>query len=208
VLTLPASFDEIARELTVKAAAAAGLPRVVLIEEPQAAFYAWIYAHADDWQERVSPGQKILGVRHRRRHVRFYPDSRPTRRRRPVQFHRVAVGDHLILGGDNFDLTLAQYVERKIGKLSPRQWAVLVRTCRVAKETLLGETPPERLTLTLPAPERNSSARPCKWELTWDEVCSLLVDGFLSRRAARCEADQPSLGLSGVRAAVRAPTPR
>ena len=60
VLTLPASFDEIARELTVKAAARAGLARVVLIEEPQAAFYASIYKHAHDWERQVSPGQKIL----------------------------------------------------------------------------------------------------------------------------------------------------
>ena len=60
VLTLPASFDEVARELTVKAAAEAGLARVVLIEEPQAAFYAWIYAHQDDWESLVEPGQKIL----------------------------------------------------------------------------------------------------------------------------------------------------
>jgi len=59
-LTLPASFDEVARELTVRAARAAGLPRVVLIEEPQAAFYAWIHAHRDDWQQRVTAGQKIL----------------------------------------------------------------------------------------------------------------------------------------------------
>ena len=57
VLTLPASFDEVARELTVEAAARAGLPRVVLIEEPQAAFYAWVYKHADDWETRVAPGQ-------------------------------------------------------------------------------------------------------------------------------------------------------
>jgi molecular chaperone DnaK (HSP70) len=60
VLTLPASFDEVARELTVKAAHLAGLPRVVLVEEPQAAFYAWIHAHGEDWESRVQPGQKIL----------------------------------------------------------------------------------------------------------------------------------------------------
>ena len=178
VLTLPASFDEIARELTVKAAAAAGLPRVVLIEEPQAAFYAWIYAHADDWEQRVSPGQKILvcdiggGT----------SDFTLIRVRRSeggrVQFHRVAVGDHLILGGDNFDLTLAQYVEQKIGKLSPRQWAVLVRTCRVAKETLLGENPPERLTLTLPGAGSKLLGAAVQVELTRNEVCELLIDGF------------------------------
>ena len=143
VLTLPASFDEVARELTVKAAALAGLPRVVLIEEPQAAFYAWIYAHADDWERLVAPGQKILvcdiggGT----------SDFTLIRVRRgeggKVQFHRVAVGDHLILGGDNLDLALAQHVEQKIGKLEPRQWAVLVRTCRAVKETLLGPDAPE-----------------------------------------------------------------
>ena len=58
MLTLPASFDEVARELTVKAAALAGLPRVVLIEEPQAAFYAWIYAHSDDWDRLVRPARR------------------------------------------------------------------------------------------------------------------------------------------------------
>ena len=107
VLTLPASFDEVARELTIKAAALAGLPRVVLIEEPQAAFYAWIDAHRDDWDQLVRPGQKILvcdiggGT----------SDFTLIRVRRgsggKVQFHRVAVGDHLILGGDNLDLACA-----------------------------------------------------------------------------------------------------
>ena len=81
VLTLPASFDEVARELTVKAAALAGLRRVLLIEEPQAAFYAWLDAHAADWEQLVSPGQKILVLRHRRRNVRLHADPRPPRRR-------------------------------------------------------------------------------------------------------------------------------
>ena len=114
VLTLPASFDEVARQLTVRAAAAAGLPRVVLLEEPQAAFYAWIYAHREDWQCRVQPGQKILVcdigggttdftlIR-----VRLTQDGR-------IQFHRVAVGNHLILGGDNLDLALAHHVENRL----------------------------------------------------------------------------------------------
>ena len=114
VLTLPASFDEVARELTIKAAALAGLPRVVLIEEPQAAFYAWIDAHRDQWDQLVKPGQKILvcdvggGT----------SDFTLIRVRRgeggKVQFHRVAVGDHLILGGDNLDLALAHYLEQRL----------------------------------------------------------------------------------------------
>jgi hypothetical protein len=114
VLTLPASFDEVARELTVKAAALAGLPRVVLIEEPQAAFYAWIYAHSKDWDQLVRPGQKILvcdiggGTSDFTLiHVRRGDGGK-------VQFHRVAVGDHLILGGDNLDLALAHHLEQRL----------------------------------------------------------------------------------------------
>ncbi len=179
VLTLPASFDEVARELTVRAAALAGLPRVVLIEEPQAAFYAWIYAHTDDWDRLVEPGQKILvcdiggGT----------SDFTLIRVRRgeggKVQFHRVAVGDHLILGGDNFDLALAKHIEQKLGKLEPRQWAVLVRICRAVKETLLGPEAPERLTLTLPGSGSKLLGAGLQVELTGQEVREVLVEGFL-----------------------------
>ncbi len=111
---MPASFDEVARELTVKAAALAGLPRVVLIEEPQAAFYAWIYAHSENWDQLVRPGQKILvcdiggGTSDFTLiHVRRGEGGK-------VQFHRVAVGDHLILGGDNLDLALAHHLEQRL----------------------------------------------------------------------------------------------
>src|SRR4029078_9475990 len=120
VLTLPASFDEIARELTVEAAARAGLPKVVLIEDAQAAFSAWIYKHQANWDQLVAPGQKILvcdiggGT----------TDFTLIRGRRgtdgKVQFHRVAVGDHLLLGGDNMDLALAQFLEGKLLHASPR----------------------------------------------------------------------------------------
>ncbi len=181
VLTLPASFDEVARELTVKAAAQAGLPRVVLIEEPQAAFYAWIYKHTHDWEQRVTPGQKILVcdigggtsdftlIR-----VRSEPDGR-------IRFHRVAVGEHLILGGDNLDLALAHHVERKLrgeGKLEPRQWAVLVRTCRQVKETLLGNHAPSQLTVNLPGTGARLIGGGIQVEVTQDEVRELLLEGF------------------------------
>jgi hypothetical protein len=181
VLTLPASFDEVARELTVKAAALAGLPRVVLIEEPQAAFYAWIYAHAEDWGRLVEPGQKILvcdiggGT----------TDFTLIRVRRgeggKAQFHRVAVGDHLILGGDNFDLALAQHIEQKFGKLEPRQWAVLVRACRAVKETLLGPNAPDRLTVNLPGAGAKLIGGGIHVGVTRKEVCDLLVEGFMPR---------------------------
>ena len=182
ILTLPASFDEVARELTVKAAAAAGLARVVLIEEPQAAFYAWIYAHQADWDTLVEPGQKILvcdiggGT----------SDFTLIRVRRgeggKVQFHRVAVGDHLILGGDNLDLALAKHIEKRFNvKLEPRQWAVLVRTCRAVKETLLGPDAPEKLTVNLPGAGSRLIGGGIHLEVTGHEVRELLVEGFFPR---------------------------
>ncbi len=142
VLTLPASFDEVARELTVRAAARAGLPRVVLIEEPQAAIYQWIDAHEQNWQELVRPGQKILICDVGGGTSDFTLIHVGTDSQRKTQFYRVAVGEHLILGGDNLDLALAHHVERKLagdGKLEPRQWSVLVQSCRKVKETLLGD---------------------------------------------------------------------
>lgn len=183
VLTIPASFDEVARELTVAAAKAAGLPRVVLIEEPQAAFYSWVNSHRDDWQEHVAPGQKILvcdiggGTSDFTLiHVRRDESER-------IRFHRVAVGDHLILGGDNLDLALAHHIEKKLvgedGKLEPRQWSVLVPTCRHAKETLLGESVPESVTVTLPGTGSRLIGGSLQVEVSRDEVLQLLVDGFL-----------------------------
>ncbi len=170
-----------------------------MIEEPQAAFYAWIYTHQDDWDRLVEPGQKILvcdiggGT----------SDFTLIRVRRgeggKVQFHRVAVGDHLILGGDNLDLALAQHIEKKLAvsansphpnplpkgegtsKLEPRQWAVLVRTCRAVKETLLGKNPPERLTVNLPGAGSQLIGGGIHVEVTGQEVRDLLVEGFFPR---------------------------
>ncbi|MBI3860876.1 MAG: Hsp70 family protein, partial [Planctomycetia bacterium] len=197
IVTLPASFDEVARELTVKAAALAGLPRIVLIEEPQAAFYAWINRHRDNWERLVRPGQKILVcdigggtsdftlIR-----VRAHADGK-------VQFHRVAVGEHLILGGDNLDLALAHALETKlVGEriLEPRQWGVLVRICRQVKEALLGEKPPEKLTVHLPGSGSRLIGGGMQVEVTRAEVESLLVQGFLP--AANLD-DRPNRHRSG-----------
>ena len=179
VLTIPASFDEIARELTVAAARRAGLSRVTLLEEPQAAFYAWI----DSGRERISelrPGQQVLvcdiggGTSDFTLiEVRLDPGGR-------VNFHRVAVGDHLILGGDNLDLALAHTVEDRLGaQLDGSRWSVLVRRCRDAKEILLSENAPERLMLHVPGSGRRLIGEASQVELTREEVTALLVDGFL-----------------------------
>lgn len=198
VLTLPASFDEVARELTIEAAQRAGLPRVVLIEEPQAAFYAWVHLHAGDWQEHVTPGQKILVcdigggtsdftlIR-----VRRGEDGK-------VHFHRIAVGDHLILGGDNLDLTLAHHLENRLAggdkKLAPRQFDVLVRRCQMVKETLLGEQPPEKATVSVPGSGAKLIGGALKTEVARDEARELLLDGFFPRVAL---SDKPASRVSG-----------
>ena len=183
VVTLPASFDEVARELTIRAAADAGLLRVVLIEEPQAAFYAWLYRHQDDWQDQVTSGQTILVcdigggtsdftlIRARARD----DDGK-------VAFQRVAVGNHLILGGDNLDLALAHHVERKFSdgeRLPPREWDVLLRSCRRAKETLLGDDGPESLTMNVAGSGSKVIGGGRQVQLERTEVTSLLIDGFL-----------------------------
>ncbi len=184
VLTLPASFDEVARELTVKAAARAGLPRVVLIEEPQAAIYQWIHAHENEWSQLVELGQKILicdvgGGTSDFTLIRVGRDNQGK-----TQFHRVAVGEHLILGGDNLDLALAHHVEQKLvgeGKLEPRQWSVLVQRCRQIKESLLGDNPPPQVTLSLPGSGSRLIGGALQVELARDDAQALLVDGFFPR---------------------------
>ena len=197
VLTLPASFDEVARELTVAAAAKAGLPRVVLIEEPQAAFYSWLHKHDEHWEMMVEPGQKILVCDIGGGTTDFTLIRVRRSETEKVQFHRVAVGDHLILGGDNFDLALAQHVERKLmgeKKLSPRQWDALIRVARSTKERLLGSNPPEAVTLNLPGSGAKLLSGSLQVEITRAEVQQVLIDGFLP--VAKLD-DKPASRRSG-----------
>jgi molecular chaperone DnaK (HSP70) len=197
VLTLPASFDEVARELTVKAASRAGLPRVVLIEEPQAAFYAWIDKHSRDWEEKVSQGQKILVCDIGGGTSDFTLIRVRAGEGGKVRFHRVAVGEHLILGGDNLDLALAQHLERRLtggGKLEPRPWSVLVRQCQRVKEILLGDGAPERYTVNIAGGGARLIGGGLRIEVTRDEVRELLLDGFFPRVALD---DKPAGRRSG-----------
>ena len=197
VLTIPASFDEVARELTMAAARQAGLPRVVLIEEPQAAFYSWVYSHRDDWEEHVAAGQTILicdigGGTSDLTLIHVRPAAGDK-----VQFHRVAVGDHLMLGGDNLDLALAHMIEQKLvpgGKLEPRQWSVLVPTCRHLKETMLGDDAPDAYTVNLPGTGRKLIGGGIRTEVSRDEVVQTLVEGFLPEATL---ADKPQRRQSG-----------
>ncbi len=183
-ITLPASFDEVARELTVEAAAKAGLSRVFLIEEPQAAFYAWLHKHSQNWESLVAPGQKILVCDIGGGTSDFTLIRVRGGERGKVQFHRVAVGEHLILGGDNLDLALAHHVEGKLnqqGKLDPRQWETLIRVCRQTKESLLGPNPPEQATIALAGTGSKLIGGGLSTKTTRAEVESVLLDGFLPR---------------------------
>ena len=140
VLTVPASFDEAARELTLEAARKAGYTSITLLEEPQAAFYCWIVSHQDRWQREVRAGELILVCDIGGGTTDF---SLITVVETPTGpgFRRVAVGDHLMLGGDNIDLALAHHVEKKLGgvRLDTEQWSALRFACRTAKEKLLIE---------------------------------------------------------------------
>ncbi|MFM7058577.1 MAG: Hsp70 family protein [Planctomycetota bacterium] len=181
IVTIPASFDEVARELTVQAAREAGLPRMILLEEPQAAFYAWVHEHRDSWEQQVSPGQRILvcdiggGTSDFSLiQVRRGEDGR-------VQFHRAAVGDHLLLGGDNLDLALAHHVEQLLERriTDARQWGQLTASCRHAKETLLGPAAPESLTLHLSTGGSRLIGGSLQVQLTRKSVITQLLTGFL-----------------------------
>ncbi len=201
VLTLPASFDEVARELTIEAASVAGLDRVVLIEEPQAAFYAWVYKHDADWESKVEVGQKILvcdigGGTTDFTLIRVRKSSADSQDQK-VQFHRVAVGNHLILGGDNLDLAIAKYLEQKLtdgAKLEPHQWDVLVGTSRNVKEQLLSNEDKDSVTVSLPGRGSKLIGGSLQTEVTRDEIRDLIVKGFLPEVSL---SDKPTRHASG-----------
>ena len=140
VLTVPASFDEEARELTVMAAREAGIEKLTLLEEPAAAFYSWIANDLSRSQKNLFDGQTVLVCDVGGRKLSDFTLIRVTCQGDRVDFTRTAVGKHLLLGGDNLDLTLAWLVESKLGKqLSLRQRSALRRQCAAAKEKLLSD---------------------------------------------------------------------
>jgi molecular chaperone DnaK (HSP70) len=182
VLTVPASFDEAARELTLDAAKAAGLETITLLEEPQAAFYCWIVSHQEGWQREVRGGELILVCDIGGGTTDF---SLITVVETPAGpgFRRVAVGDHLMLGGDNIDLALAHRVEQALGgvRLDAEQWSALRQACRVAKEKLLGDAPASRWPVTIAGRGSKLIGGSIQSELTREEVQAVVIDGFFPR---------------------------
>lgn len=199
ILTIPASFDEVARELTVAAARMAGLQRVILLEEPQAAFYAWVHQHRDSWERLVAPGQKILVCDIGGGTTDFsLIDVRAGSEGR-VQFHRIAVGEHLLLGGDNLDLAVARVVEQRLGStetLDERQWGMLSAACRQAKELLLSADGPETFTLSVGGSGSRLIGGSLQVRLQRAEIVQLILEGFLPSVTLN---DSPGRRQSGFR---------
>jgi len=183
VLTVPASFDEDARELTVEAAQAAQLGNVTLLEEPIAAFYAWL---AEQRQEIGLQDDEIALVCDVGGGTTDFSLIRVRLEGGTPSFERVAIGEHLMLGGDNFDLALAGMLERRIAEMRPglrlaiTQRASLRRMCSDAKERMLGDTAhmsgevPDRVPITVLGAGRSLIGDAITIELTRDEVQSAL----------------------------------
>ncbi len=203
VLTVPASFDQVARRLTVAAAREAGLS-VRLLEEPTAAFYALLAKVGE------SSLRELVAARGQAQvlvvdvgggttdltliRLEFSPSGR-------LSAERTAVGRHLLLGGDNLDLALAHLAERRLSPagthLPPQRFVQLVQACRVAKEKLLAEAAPDSAKLTLAARGSQLVGGTLSTELGREEVATLALDGFVPQ-VARSSAPQASrVGLRG-----------
>jgi len=179
VLTVPASFDEEARELTVQAARDAGLEKLTLVEEPAAAFYSWIANHLAQSQKSLFDGQLVLvcdvgGGTSDFTLIRVHRDGDK------IEFTRTAVGKHLLLGGDNLDLTLAWLVEAKLGtQLSIRQRSGLRRQCAAAKERILADPNLKSVEITVLGGGSSLVGGTLKTEILREEALELTLDGFL-----------------------------
>lgn len=190
VLTVPASFDTIARELTVQAAHQAGLKNLTLLEEPQAAFYAWLGNSEEDWRSQVTVGDKIL-VCDIGGGTTDFSLITVTSQEGNLSLERSAVGDHLLLGGDNMDLTLAVYMQQKLKterkiKLDTWQMQVLTHACRTAKEQLLQEDGEEEWSLTIPGRGSSLIASSITASLSRPVTEQLIIEGFFPK----CSLDE------------------
>ncbi len=186
VVTVPASFDASARDLTLEAAKQAGLSRVTLLEEPQAAVYAWLEAMGNGWRKHLSAGDVLLVV-DVGGGTSDFSLIRVGESNGELTLERLAVGDHILLGGDNMDLALAFAVNERFkaaGKtLDGWQLAALTQSCRLAKEQLFAQPALEKLAVTVPGRGSSLIGGTLKGEVTRAELNALLTDGFFPRCA-------------------------
>jgi molecular chaperone DnaK (HSP70) len=182
VLTIPASFDEGARALTLEAARLAGLPRLRLLEEPQAALYDWLFRHRASLKQELAGARLVLVADVGGGTTDFslvkveLVDGDP-------KLTRIGVGNHLILGGDNMDLALAHLAESRLGgadgqRLSSVRLAQLTERCRAAKEQLLAPDAPEQVGVTLLGAGSRLVGASRSAQLTREDVQAIVLDGF------------------------------
>ncbi|WP_027994861.1 Hsp70 family protein [Simplicispira psychrophila] len=201
VLTVPASFDEGARALTLQAARDAGLGPLRLLEEPQAAFHDWLFCQRQQLAAQlhgvaqllvcdVGGGTTDLTLIHVE-HTTAKPDALP-------RLTRIGVGEHLMLGGDNMDLALAHHIERTLGsstRLPAARFAQLVQRCRTAKELLLGADAPAHTSITLLGGGAQLVGGARSVTLTRAVVERLVVDGFMPQEEASIRPQRRRSGL-------------
>lgn len=188
VVTVPASFDEPARKLTLEAAARAGIAHARLLEEPQAALYAFLQAHASSLVKDLEGVRLVLVV-----DVGGGTTDltlvivEPSNAGSPPRLERIAVGEHLMLGGDNMDITLARFVEKEltgtIGALDAATWGALVESARLAKEALLAHNAPETHGVSLVSRSSKLVGGTKTRAVTRGEAESILLDGFFPKVA-------------------------
>jgi hypothetical protein len=198
VLTVPASFDDVARNLTVEAARRAGLENVTLLEEPQAAFYCWLALHSAREVSQLRPGARCLVI-DVGGGTSDFSLIQAVEQQGELGFVRQAVGDHLLLGGDNMDLALAKFIETRLpgaSKLDAVQYGLLTQACRSAKEALLAADAPEQLTVTVVGRGRQVVGGAQHAPLTPADVRRVLFDGFFPAVPADAEPVRgPRAGL-------------
>jgi hypothetical protein len=184
VVTVPASFDDVARNLTADAAKQAGLKNVTLLEEPQAAFYAWLGTHSPQEAGMLKPGMRCLVV-DVGGGTSDFSLIRAGEEKGELTFIRDAVGDHLLLGGDNMDLALAKTVETKLpgGRLDAAQFGALVQACRGAKEALLASPPPPSYPVTVMGKGRSVVGGTVSVNVKPEDVAQALFEGFFPMTA-------------------------
>ena len=190
-VTIPASFDPAARELTAEAAQSAGFQNLTLLEEPQAALYSWIQRSAGQWRKDVRQGDTILVVDVGGGTTDLSLIA-VLENKGNLELHRVAVGEHILLGGDNMDLALAYGVARKLAaqgtQLDPWQTRALAHACRAAKEALLSDPTVQSVPVVVPSRGSKLIGGSIRTEVTREELTQTLVDGFFPQAAV---SDQP-----------------
>lgn len=199
LLTVPASFDVIAKELTIAAAREAGLSKVTLIEEPQAAFYSWLASEGEGWRDHLQAGDLALVCDIGGGTSDFSLIAASDDGDGHLSLERVAVGEHILLGGDNMDLTLAQLVLQRLGdkgkKLKPSQYRALVMDCSRAKEKLLSPDAPERLPISILGSGSKLIGGSLKSELLLEDIDTLLKGFFPAVEKGDSPKQRRALGL-------------